>query len=478
MTIEQAAAGSSDTDPYAALSQALTLAAHLQSANAELRRERDRLASSALRDPLTGAMTRSVFCAELTRALSKLSRRSHPLAVLFIDVDRLKQINDSQGHAAGDELIRQTVQRVQASVRPSDVIARIGGDEFVILLDDLGSHGEAEIIAQRLVRNVSKPCQIAPNVVAQPSVSVGVAFADGESVNDADDLLAHADVAMYRAKTSGRNRYELFDAAAYDAASLRTQLRAELLTAAPAGQLTLHYQPIFDLATSSTIAVEALLRWHHPTLGLLCAGEFIDIANESGLLASLGPWVITQACQQLADWDRKLDDRAPAQVFINLSIGQLTHPGLTHAAALSLTKAHLDPARLVIEITESEVLDNSEAVTTAIQGLLSLGCQLAIDDFGSGYSALSRLIDLPADILKIDQSFVQQLSTRPEAAAIIAAVLLLAHNLHKRVVAEGIEDENAVITLTELGCELAQGFHLSRPQPPETITAELAGLSL
>jgi diguanylate cyclase (GGDEF)-like protein len=474
MTVEQSAAEASASGPEDRLAQALILARRLELANAELRRERDRLAASALHDPLTGAMTRLVFCAELTRALSRLPRRPHPLAVLFVDVDRLKQINDSHGHAAGDELIRQTVQRVRSSIRPSDLIARIGGDEFAILLDDLKSCGEAEIIAQRLVRKVSEPCMIARNVLTQPSVSVGVAFADSDFAGDADGLLARADVAMYKAKTSGRNRYELFDATAYNAASSRTQMRNELLAAAPADQLTLYYQPIVDLATDTPTAVEALLRWNHPTLGLLSAGEFIDIANESGLLASLGPWTIAQACQQLARWDRELHDRSPAQVFVNLSISQLVHPGLIDSAARSLAEARLSPGRLVVEITESEVLDNSEAVTTAVQGFLTLGCQLAIDDFGAGYSALSRLIDLPAEILKIDQSFVQQLSSRPEAAAIIAAVLLLAHNLHKTVVAEGVEDENALTTLTELGCELAQGFHLSRPQPAELITRQLA----
>ena len=198
------------------------------------------------------------------------------------------------------------------------------------------------------------------------------------------------------------------------------------------------------------------------------------MAYESGLLASLGPWTIAQACQQLARWDLEQRDRSPAQVFINLSISQLVHPGLIDNAATSLAAAQLDPQRLVTEITESEVLDDSEAVAVAVQGFLTLGCQLAIDDFGAGYSALSRLIDLPAEILKIDQSFVQQLSSRPEAAAIIAAVLLLAHNLHKTVVAEGVEDENALTTLTELGCEFAQGFHLSRPQYADMITTQFA----
>jgi diguanylate cyclase (GGDEF)-like protein len=474
MTVERATAGRSAPDGGDPLTQAVALARQLQSANAELRRERDRLAASALHDPLTGALSRPVFRVELSRALSKLARRPHPLAVLFVDVDRLKQINDSHGHAAGDELIRQTVQRIRSSVRPSDVIGRIGGDEFVILLDDLSSHDDAEIIADRVVRRVGELCAIAPNVLTQPSVSVGVAFADANKEDNADLLIAHADAAMYKAKISGRNRYELFDAAAYDAANSRTLMRAELMAAAPAGQLTLHYQPIFDLATDTPSAVEALLRWQHPTQGLLAAGDFIEIANESGVLANLGPWVIAQACRQLERWDQELQDRSPARMFLNLSISQLVHPGLIEHTSRSLAEARLDPARLVIEITESEMLDNTDAVTDAVQGLMNLGCQLAIDDFGAGYSALSRLIDLPAEILKIDQSFVQQLSSRPEAASIIAAVLLLAHNLRKTVIAEGVEDENTLITLTELGCELAQGFHLSRPEPADTITLQLA----
>ena len=282
----------------------------LQHSNAELRTERDELAAKALRDPLTGALSRSVFYEELTRALARLPRKAHPLAVLFIDLDRLKQVNDSHGHAAGDELIRQTVARLAASVRPSDAIARIGGDEFVVLLDDLHTAQEAEIIADRVLRMISEPCQVTPGVLVNPSASVGVALADGDSTG-ADVLLSHADAAMYKAKQRGRGRYELFDPAAYTEATARIQLEAELEAAIPADQLLLHYQPIFDLSTGAVAAVEALLRWRHPTRGLLAADAFIDVAEDSGLLASIGPWVIGQACRQLAGWDRRLGRRSP-----------------------------------------------------------------------------------------------------------------------------------------------------------------------
>ncbi len=444
----------------------------LQDTNLALRGERDRLAARALRDPLTGALSRSVFYEELARALSRMSRRPHPLAVLFIDLDRLKQVNDSHGHAAGDELIRQTGARLASSVRPSDAIARIGGDEFVVLLDDLQTPEEAEVIAARVLRSLSQPCPVAPSVWINPSASVGVALADPE-LPGPDVLLSHADAAMYKAKQAGRGRYELFDAAAYMETTARIQLEAELRAAISEDQLTLHYQPIFNLSTGTLGAVEALLRWRHPRRGILGAQAFIDVAEDSGLLRSIGPWVIGQSCRQLAKWDTQLGQRAPRQIYINLSVGELVQPGLHEGIAAATAAAAIAPDRLVIEITESGMLDKPGSVTEAVDRLVGLGCGVAIDDFGTGYSALSRLVDLPADILKIDQSFVHGLSRGHESAAVIAAVLLLAHNLRKTVVAEGVEDPAALATLTELGCEHAQGYYLGRPQPAEVITKQL-----
>jgi diguanylate cyclase (GGDEF)-like protein len=444
----------------------------LQQSVSSLKRERDQLAARALRDPLTGALSRSVFYEELSRALARMERQSHTLAVLFVDLDRLKQVNDCHGHAAGDELIRQTVTRLSASLRPSDAVARIGGDEFVILLDDLQQSNEAEIVAQRVLDSLSEPCQVTPSVVISPSASVGIALA-GDGAMDADTLLSHSDAAMYKAKQAGRGRYELFDAAAYSAANARVQLETELRRAIPAGQLMLHYQPIFDLTSGAAGAVEALLRWEHPTSGVLTAESFIDVAEASGLLIEIGPWVVAESCRQLARWDVILGERAPRRIFVNLSVTELVQPGLHDTIESSAINAGINPSRLVIEVTESGMLDNPESVANALGRLLDLGCGVAIDDFGTGYSALSRLVELPADILKIDRSFVQSLSHREEAAAVIAAVLLLAHNLRKTVVAEGVEDADALATLAELGCSHAQGFHLGRPQSAERITQQL-----
>jgi diguanylate cyclase (GGDEF)-like protein len=442
-----------------------------QNVNA-LRRERDQLAARALRDPLTGALSRSVFYEELTRALARMERNPHTLAVLFVDLDRLKQVNDYHGHAAGDELIRQTVTRLNASLRPSDAVARIGGDEFVILLDDLQHSLEAEIVAERIVDSLCEPCQVTPSVVIWPSASVGIALAEEGSM-DADTLLSHSDAAMYKAKQAGRGRYELFDAAAYTAANARVQMESELRLAIPAGQLTLHYQPIFDLTSGAAGAVEALLRWKHPTRGMLNAESFIDIAEDSGLLIEIGPWVVAESCRQLARWDALLGERAPRRIFVNLSVAELLQPGLHEGITDSAVMAGVNLQRLVIEVTESGMLDKPESVSISLSRLLDLGCGVAIDDFGTGYSALSRLLELPADILKIDRSFVQSLSHHQEAAAVIAAVLLLAHNLRKTVVAEGVEDADALATLAELGCSHAQGFHLGRPQSADRITAQL-----
>ena len=459
---------SANDDPQ----QLLTQLRSLQQSVHSLRRERDQLAARALRDPLTGALSRSVFYEELTRALARMERKSHTLAVLFVDLDRLKQVNDCHGHAAGDELIRQTVTRLNASLRPSDAVARIGGDEFVILLDDLQHSKEAEIVAGRILESLSQPCHVTPSVVLSPSASVGIALAEKGSM-DADTLLSHSDAAMYKAKQAGRGRYELFDAAAYTAANARVQMELELRRAIPAGQLTLHYQPIFDLTSGAASAVEALLRWRHPTKGLLTADSFIDVAEASGLLIQIGPWVVAESCRQLARWDVILGERAPRRIFVNLSVAELLQPDLHDSIEASALLAGVSPTRLVVEVSESGMLDKPESVSTSLSQLLELGCGVAIDDFGTGYSALSRLLELPADILKIDRSFVQSLSHQEEAAAVIAAVLLLAHNLRKTVVAEGVEDADALATLTELGCSHAQGYHLGRPQSADRITEQL-----
>lgn len=433
----------------------------LEQANRELRATRDRLSEQTLRDPLTGLLVRSVFLESARAALSRLRRQSHSVGILFIDLDRLKFVNDSYGHAVGDDLLRCCAERLRASVRPSDAIGRIGGDEFVVLLDELAGEKEAEAVANRVLEALADPCPRLARDVA-PVASIGVAVtASAETTGDV--LLSHADAAMYRAKSAGRGRVERFDQEAYAALSRRNQTEADLRSAVHADELQLHYQPIIDLNTGERYAVEALLRWKHPERGLLTAGDFIDIAEDSSLIVELGRWVVAQACQQLAEWDDLLGRRAPQHMFINLSAAELTHPGIGRLVTSSAAEAGVDPSRLVLEITETGLLAEPGRAASVSTSLRELGCEVAIDDFGTGYSSLSRLIEVPASILKIDQSFVRGLSQSPESLAVVSAVLLLAHNLRKLVVAEGVEDAESLQILRELGCRYAQGFHLARP---------------
>ena len=448
-------------------------ARELEERNRELREARDQLALRALHDPLTGLLVRWMFLEKLSHALARLARHPHPLAVLFIDLDRLKHVNDGYGHAAGDALIRICAERLKASVRPTDPVARIGGDEFVILLEDLQNADEVEVIAERILEKLNVPCRPGTGPVMRPTASIGVAVTEDTRMS-ADTLLSNADAAMYRAKHSGRGRYRVFDAAAYSAVTTRHQLETDLRTAVSDPQFELHYQPIIDLTTGATHAVEALLRWQHPTRGLLTAADFIDVAEDSGLIREVGDWVVTRACRQLAEWDAAIGDRTPERMFINLSVPELAHPRFDERLADAAAEAHIDPKRLVLEITETGMVNETSTIAGAVDVLLGLGCELAIDDFGTGYSSLSRLVQLPAGILKIDRTFVREVHRNHESAAIVSAVLLLGHNLRKTVVAEGVEDAEALAVLRELGCPYAQGFHIAHPLTPQHLAQRLS----
>ena len=437
---------------------------HLSLVNRELQATRDELAARALHDPLTGLLVRSVFFDELGRALARLARRRHHVAVLFMDLDRLKFVNDTYGHAAGDELIRVCAGRLRDSVRPSDVVARVGGDEFVVLLDDLTEPAEAEVVARRVLEHLGRPCQLSSGAVVALSGSMGVATtADGQV--SADLLVSHADAAMYAAKQAGRGQVRVFDESTFLQAGVRHRIEEELRDAIAGEQLRPHYQPIVDVASGAVHGVEALLRWQHPTRGLLPAGDFIEVAEDSGLVVGLDRWVIGEGCRQLAAWDAQLGPEAPRRLFVNVSVAELVQPRLGPHVADSAAAAGVDPARLVLEITERQVTTEPTAMHRVVGVLRELGCHLAIDDFGTGYSSLSRLVELPAGIIKIDGSFVRDVSRDKDSAAVVSAVLLLAHNLQKTVVAEGVEDADALQALRELGCEYAQGYHLARPQP-------------
>ncbi len=479
----------------------LARAQELHELNRRLQLARDELAVRALHDPLTGLLVRPVLLEQLAHALARLQRHSGCVAVLFLDLDGLKTVNDAYGHAAGDELIRCFAQRLRAGVRPTDTVARIGGDEFVVLLDELHEStgpGEAELVTQRLLDSLTTPCAQPSGVPVRPTASIGIATAGSASLCldaplgcgpapdpasplaekavgsplTADELLSRADAAMYEAKRRGPGRYQVFDEAAHRALTARRQVETDLRAALSEQQLRLHYQPIIDLTTGATFAVEALLRWQHPDGRLRSAAEFIDVAARTGLLLDIGPWVITQACRQLAAWDSQLGSRAPQRMFLNLSGAELSQPRLRHHLAATAHATGVAPHRLVLEITETELLDGTHAFAT-LDALQQLGCHLAIDDFGTGFSSLSRLVQLPATILKIDRSFLRNLSQDHQSAAVVAAVLTLAHNLHKTVIAEGVEDAASLTTLQDLGCSYAQGYHLATPQPPDQLTTRL-----
>ncbi|HEU0102426.1 MAG TPA: EAL domain-containing protein [Mycobacteriales bacterium] len=438
------------------------------------RQAQQELAYRAMHDALTGLPVRWVFLEQLTHALARLVRHPGQVGVLFADLDGLKYVNDTYGHDAGDRLLLTCVERLRAAVRPTDVVARVGGDEFVVLLEDLATPDAAAAVARRILVELAKP--YAPDgQILQPSASLGLALTADPAVSPAA-LVAHADSAMYRAKRAGRGRYELFDPSSYAADRARDTARedgaAALRAAVRNDQLTLHYQPILELAPGTPDAVyalEALARWQHPARGLLTADEFIPQAERAGLLPELGSWVLSEACQQLAAWDRALGTHAPSRLFLNLSADELTGPDFPGHLAAVLRDSGISPGRLTLEITETGLIADPGAALRALAALHELGCDVAIDDFGTGYSSLRRLVELPVATWKIDRSFTGQLTDGSAAAAVVSAVLHLGRQLDRTVVVEGVENDTTVQALRRLGCTHAQGYHLGRPQPAAQI---------
>ncbi|NHC46672.1 EAL domain-containing protein [Motilibacter sp. K478] len=447
-----------------------------------------KLAHRAAHDPLTGLPVRWVFLEQVAHALTRLQRNpDQQVAVLFLDIDGLKYVNDTYGHLAGDHLITTCVGRVRAALRPSDLMARIGGDEFVILLEDIGGPADAAAVAQRILDELSAPYRPDGELI-EPSASIGVAVTDAAG-RTPDELIAHADTAMYAAKQAGRRCYRVFEPSAYAAERARVSSRQELTSALRnglrRGQLEVHYQPILDLdalekraahalpggspAGREVWAVEALARWRHPAQGLLSAGEFVPLAEANGLIVELGSLVLRQACRQMVAWDRDLGDAAPARLFLNLSASELAQRGLVDTVSAVLAETGLAPGRLTLEITETQLFTEPVIAARAVEELRRLGCELAIDDFGTGYSSLSRLVEIPAGTLKVDQSFTRGLTVRADAAAVVSSVLLLGHSLQRTVVVEGVEDAATLVVLRELGVTHGQGYHFARPLPPEEL---------
>jgi diguanylate cyclase (GGDEF)-like protein len=421
------------------------------------------LAYQALHDSLTGLANRCLLLDRLRLSLARAQRHGGAVAVMFVDLDRFKLVNDSLGHHVGDELLVAVAERLQANVRRSDTVARFGGDEFVILCEDLDSGTEAALLADQLLSLFVAPFPCTGGAQFL-TASIGLALADGHGTA-AETILADADTAMYRAKERGKARWELFDDAMRVRVVERFETEHALHHAALSGQFRLYYQPIVDLAGGRVVGAEALLRWRHPERGLLTPGQFLAVAEDTGQILEIGRWVFDQACRQLRRWRDRGDVDEDWTLWVNISPVQLEQPGATTLFTEMLRAHSVPPRALGLEITETAIIRDVEATVADLDRLRSLGVRLAIDDFGTGFSSLSWLRRCPVDQVKIDGSFVQGVGRDPEDTAIVESCIALSRALGHVAVAEGVETERQALVLRELGCTLGQGYFLGPPRP-------------
>jgi diguanylate cyclase (GGDEF)-like protein len=410
-----------------------------------------------LRDPLTGLANRTLLLETTDRMLA---RRSGPTSVLFLDLDDFKDINDSRGHAAGDELLTTVSQRLESCVRSVDQVARLGGDEFAVVV--AGSACTAAEIGGRVLSALAEPVVVDGRPV-HVRVSIGVADSVSAGDRSADTLLRNADLAMYLAKSSGKNRVVVYAEGMERAAQSKAELVTDLDSAVAEGQLAVHYQPTVELTAGATTGYEALLRWQHPTRGLVPPTEFIPLAEESGAIVEIGRWVLTEATGQAARWSGEAG--RPIDIAVNLSPRQLLDDDVVATVRAALADSGLPAGQLTLELTESVLIDDVEAVVGSLRALRGLGVRIAIDDFGTGYSSLSYLRRLPADVVKIDRSFVQDLGSGGRSTTLVASIIELARSLDLEVVAEGVETEEQHAVLGRLACSHAQGYLFGRPLP-------------
>ena len=429
--------------------------------NGERRELQDALAHRALHDPLTGLPNRTLFLDRLDHALHRLQRERGMVAVLFLDLDRFKIINDTSGHEAGDEVLRSVAALFEGVVRPGDTVARLGGDEFAVCCEHLHDVGEALAVAERLAAAVSQPFVVAQREF-YVSPSIGVVVGTGAKGESASTLLRDADAAMYSAKEKGRGRVELFDRAMRSDIVRRAEIAAELRRALHPPQFRLHFQPLVGVDDGRLLGFEALLRWEHPERGLLPPSEFIDVAEETNLIVPMGRWVVEESVRQLAAWRDELAG-VPITISVNLSARQIADHALVPVVRDALAAQQVDPASLCLEITESVLMEDASASVATLRSLKAIGVQLAIDDFGTGYSSLAYLRRFPVDHLKVDRSFVQGIGRSSEDSVIVKAVVDLGAALGLDVVAEGVETVEQLEELRRLGCESGQGYLWSPP---------------
>jgi diguanylate cyclase (GGDEF)-like protein len=429
----------------------------------------------ALHDPLTGLPNRVLLVDHLTLALAQLARDPSHLAVLFLDLDNFKLINDSRGHSVGDEVLRHVAGVIDAALRPGDTVARFGGDEFVVLCPELDSDEDALVIAERLALALGAPLTIG-GIEHRMTTSIGVAVVGGAG-RTAEDLFAEADAAMYEAKERGRNRIELFDDAMRARASSRLRIATELSRALERGEMRVEYQPIVTIEDAVMRGAEALVRWNHPVQGEISPAEFIPIAEQTGAILEIGAFVLREACMTAAAWSAARPGLPPTPVSVNVSLHQIRYPGFIDLVADVLRDTGLRPSGLHLEITESVLMEETEISMRTLDGLKGLGVGLVLDDFGTGYSSLAYVRRFPLDAIKIDRTFIADLEREEEGSTIIEAIVNMAAGLRLDVVAEGIETTRQALRLRELGCELAQGW-LYAPALSASHVQDLIGVSL
>ena len=432
----------------------------------------DELRHQAFHDSLTGLANRALFVDRLDHALSLAHRNRRPLAVLFIDIDDFKNVNDSFGHGEGDAILVSVAERLRDALRAGDTIARMGGDEFAVLVEDPPAANAATDVAERLMDVLRTPFALEGKEIFVHA-SVGVAILSSPQ-QTADELLRNADVSMYTAKTRGKNRIEVFDPSMHAATLARLALKGDLERALERDEFFVLYQPVMDLSTLEMVGVEALVRWQHPERGLLGPDEFIPVAEETGLINQLGRFVLEQACRQSRDWDKLVPSRALV-MNVNVSGRQVAEPAFVAVVAEVLSEPGLEPDRLVLEFTENVLMQDTEATMSTLRALKGLGIRLAIDDFGTGYSSLSYVRQFPIDVLKIDRSFVWSMAQGPDEIALMQSILNLSETLHLETVAEGIEDAGQLAELRKLGADLGQGFLFAKPVAPDEIAVILSG---
>jgi diguanylate cyclase (GGDEF)-like protein len=448
----------------------------------ERRRLQEELTRSARIDALTGLPNRAVVVERVQRALDHAAR--HPgygFAVLFMDFDRFKQVNDMLGHSAGDELLRQIARRVEDTLRPGDAVARvpsqlqlaarIGGDEFVVVLEGVRDEADALTVAERLREALALPYTLGSQLL-QSGASIGIVVAD-HGLRSAEDVLRDADTAMYEAKRGGRGRCVVFDRSMHERVVQALAIENDLRRALRDDELFVVYQPLVDLADQRMVGVEALVRWRHPRLGIVAPARFVGVAEEAGLIDAIGRQVLERACRQFADWRRALGDAAPRLLAVNLSRAQLQLPGLVPEVKWLLESHGMRPAELQLEVTES-LAAQDERVQATLRELKTLGVRLALDDFGTGYSSLACLHQLPVDTVKIDRSFVMHAETVEYHRVLIEATIRVAQALGMTTVAEGVETSGQAALMRRLRCDRGQGYLFSRPMLAEELPAWVA----